>query len=218
MSQKKCPSCNAMSPASSKFCSECGTLLSGKKAVKETATKKNNSTRDTFIIVGVLAVVAIAYFMINKPVPVPQPPKQQAQQPSNPAHQDIEGMNALANLPTDYNTLVQIGNQTMDEGNYPMAAECYKRALAINSESVNVRTDYGACLHGMGLPERAIEEFMTVLRTHPEHTIANFNLGIVYYSMNTLDSAKAYFTKYISLESSGPTYDAAKKYLAEMEK
>ena len=216
MSQKKCPSCNAMSPANSKFCSECGSPLS-KKAAEKSKPVKSNTTRDTLIIVGVLAIAAIAYFVINKPVPVPKPP-QQSQQPTNPAHQDIEGMNALANLPTDYNTLVQIGIQTMDEGNYPMAAECYKRALAINSESVNVRTDYGACLHGMGLPDRAIEEFMTVLRTHPEHTIANFNLGIVYYSVNNIDSAKAYFNKYLSLETSGPTYEAAKKYLSEINK
>ncbi len=215
MSQKKCPSCSALAPTKSKFCPECGSPLS-KKTVKKSKPSKSNPTRDTLIIVGVLAVAAVGYFMMNKPEPVPEPPQQQVMDGS---HEGVEGMGGvLADLPTDYNTLIQIGNQTMDNGNFPMAAECYKRALSIKGDSPNVRTDYGACLHGMGLPERAIEEFMTVTNQYPEHTIANFNLGIVYYSIKQVDSAKTYFNKYLSLEKEGPTADAARNYLAEINK
>ena len=215
MSQKQCPSCNAQVAAQSKFCPECGTAMSQKK--KQNAQQnKNTSTRDTIIIVAVLVVAATSYFLINQPEPAPEPPQQQAQDGS---HQDVEGMtSALSNMPTDYNTLVQLGNQTMDQGNFPMAAEAYKRALNIKEDSPNVRTDYGACLHGMGLPQRAVEEFMTVTQKYPKHTIANFNLGIVYYSVDQIDSAKTYFDRFLTFETEGPTADAARNYLVEIKK
>ena len=123
-------------------------------------------------------------------------------------HPDVEGMGAMAaafaNLPTDYDGLVQMGNQTMDQGNYPMAAECYKRALAINGQSTDVRTDYGACLHGMGLADRAIAEFNKVLLEIPNHSVATYNLGIVYYNEKQYDSAKVYWNRYLELEPNGP--------------
>ena len=215
MSQKKCPSCNAQVAPQSKFCPECGSAMS-KKAAEKTSKSKNNSTRDTIIIVAVLAVVATGYFVINRPEPTPTQPPQQALDGS---HQDVDGMaSALQNMPTDYNSLVQLGNQTMDQGNFPMAAECYKRALILQEDSPNVRTDYGACLHGMGLPQRAIDEFMNVTFKYPKHTIANFNLGIVYYSISQPDSAKHYFNKFLSFETEGQTADAARKYLTELNK
>ncbi len=215
MSEKKCPSCNVMVEAKSKFCPECGTAMSQQIKQKAKPTK-NTSTRDTLILVAVLVIATAGYFVINQPEAPPQPPQQQVMDGS---HQDVEGMtSALSNMPTDYNTLVQLGNQTMDQGNFPMAAEAYKRALNIKEDSPNVRTDYGACLHGMGLPQRAIEEFMTVTQKYPKHTIANFNLGIVYYSVNQLDSAKTYFDRFLSFETTGQTADAARNYLAEIKK
>ena len=214
MSQKKCPSCNAQVAAQSKFCPECGSPISPNTALKAKHAK-GNSTRDTLIIISVIFVAAVSYFMINKPVSH----EEHAQHEVDPVHQDVEGMTSvLENMPTDYNSLVQLGNQTMDRKNFPLAAESYKRALKINGDSPDVRTDYGACLHAMGLPQRAIEEFMTVVQKNPEHTIANFNLGIVYYTLNQIDSAKTYFNKYLSLEATGPTSDAAKNYLKELNK
>lgn len=215
MSQKKCPSCNAQVASQSKFCPECGSPTS-KKAAEKKKPVKSNTTRDAIILVSVIVVAAVAYFMFNKPDFVPEPPSQQI---ADPTHENVEGMtSALGNLPNDYNSLVQLGNQTMDQKNFPMAAECYKRALKIKENSPNIRTDYGACLHGMGLPHRAIEEFMTVTKQYPKHTIANFNLGIVYYSVNQVDSAKIYFNKYLTFESTGPTADAARNYLTELNK
>ncbi len=218
MSQKKCPSCNAQVAEQSKFCPECGSSFSPNTAQKA-KSGKNNSTRDTLIIISVLVVAVVGYFLINKPVSLPAQADEHVHQEVDQNHQDVEGMeSALANMPTDYNSLVQLGNQTMDQKNFPLAAESYKRALEINGDSPDVRTDYGACLHAMGLPQRAIEEFMTVVQKNPEHTIANFNLGIVYYTLDQNDSAKTYFNKYLSLESTGPTADAAAKYLKELNK
>lgn len=218
MSQKKCPSCNAQVAEQSKFCPECGSPISP-STTQKTKPAKGNPMRDTLIIVSVIVIAAVGYFMINKPVSLPASQEEHVNQEVDPNHQDIEGMtSALGNLPNDYNSLVQLGNQTMDQKNFPMAAECYKRALKIKSDSSDIRTDYGACLYGMGLPERAIEEFMKVIKKYPKHRNANFNLGIVYYTLSQVDSAKTYFNKYLSLETTGPTADAAKNYLKELNK
>ncbi len=172
-------------------------------------------SKDTFIIVGVMLVVAVGYFFMNRPEKAPQ-----AEEVTH-SHSEVPGMDrsamtAMASLPTDYDALIQVGNQTMDEGNFPIAAEAYKRALAINGENPDVRTDYGACLHGMGLELRALEEFRMVLKDHPNHPIATFNMGIVYYNEQKTDSAKVYWEKYLSLEPEGNIANTVRQYLQQI--
>jgi len=128
------------------------------------------------------------------------------------------GMGAsMPELPTDYADLVNVGNHSMDDGNFALAAECYRRALVIDGSSPDVRTDFGACLHGMGLANRAAEEFKHVLAEYPDHKIASFNLGIVYFTTNQFDSSKAYFEQYLSKEPSGGQADAARDYIKQLE-
>ena len=190
--------------------------MSKKKA--EAVQKKpsgKSSMRDGLIIAAAIVIVGGGFLFYKSSQSVP--PQPVAEDSPHQAIDGMAGMGALANMPQDYNSLVAIGNQTMDQGNYAMAAESYRRALAIDGESPNVRTDYGACLHGMGLPERAIEEFYTVIVTHPEHGIANFNLGIVYYTLNNSDSARFYWEKYLSVEPNGGAAEQAREYLKTLD-
>lgn len=220
MPEIKCPVCNYKVAETAKFCPDCGAPMTTKKPKRKASGGKSNSLRDSLIIVGALAVIAIGYFIVKKPEAGPQPPQNQQQNFGGTDHPDVgadEGtMSVLANLPTDYNSLVRLGHQTMDAGNYALAAECYKRALAIDGSSHDVRTDYGACLHGMGLPERALQEFYRVIREHPEHSIANFNIGIVYYTIDQPDSAKFYWEKYLELDPNGNAAESARQYLKQV--
>ncbi len=118
-------------------------------------------------------------------------------------------------LPQDYTQLVDMGNRLMDRHNYALAAECYKRALEIRGDALDVRTDYGACLFGMGLPHRAVEEFREVLKREPFHAVANFNLGIVYHNLNQPDSARPYLQEYLKLEPDGQSVSVARRLLEE---
>jgi hypothetical protein len=119
--------------------------------------------RDGLTIAGLLFVIAVAYvgyhlLAMNSSAP----------EDAEMVHHDMsEGgmdaaMAALGNLPEDHETLVQMGNSFMDQGSFAVAAEIYKRALALK-DVPDVRVDYGACLHAMGLPLRAIEEFQRTI-------------------------------------------------------
>ncbi len=119
-------------------------------------------------------------------------------------------------IPGDYSTLVSRGNQLMDEGNFAMAAEYYRQALTINGESPDVRTDFGACLHGMGLAERAIEEFREVITKHPGHGVAHLNLGTVYFDLNQRDSARYYWERVITVNPDGRAARLARDFLAKL--
>lgn len=122
----------------------------------------------------------------------------------------------LANLPTDYPSLVQLGNELYDRQNFPMAAEVYRQALEIDGSSPDLRTDFGSCLHAMGLPHRALEEFRTVIGEHPEHAISRFNMGIVFHDLGQTDSARYYWEKYIAMDPGGTLAETAHKLLEEL--
>ncbi len=217
MTTISCPSCGHSAPAASKFCPECGASFKPGKG----NTTKSTGKRDSLIVVAALLVVAGGYFALRKPAPMPEALEQQASSGAqHPPITDESGksvdMPMLSDLPTDYKGLVNAGNQNMDGGQYPLAAECYRRALALDGSSADVRSDYGACLHGMGLPQRAIDEFRKVLAQDNKHTICNFNLGIVFRETQQLDSARFYWNKYIEMEPQGKAVDAARQFLKEI--
>lgn len=175
-------------------------------------TVKAKSYKDTLIIVAVVVVAAAGYFWYTRPA------KTASSQFKHPevAGMDSKMMGASLNLPVDYESLVALGNQSMDQGNFPLAAESYRRALTIKSDDPDIRTDYGACLHGMGLPHRALEEFRKVLKAHPNHGVANFNMGIVFYNEQVLDSARVYWEKYLQIEPEGNVAATVREFLAKM--
>lgn len=216
-----CPSCGQAVTPNAKFCSQCGAVVTAGAA----NGTKTTGMRDTFIVIGALAAVAAGYFILRRPAPKPEPePEPQATQQmgGNAQHPPMgdggmpTDMPQLANLPKDYAGLVDAGNQNMDHQEFALAAECYRRALQLDSSSANVRSDYGACLHGMGLPQRAIDEFRKVLKQDPTHAICSFNLGIVFNELKQVDSAKFYFKKYLKMAPTGEAAEAAKKGLKEL--
>jgi tetratricopeptide (TPR) repeat protein len=79
-----------------------------------------------------------------------------------------------------------------------------------------VQVDYGACLHGMGLPQRAIEEFNRVLKEHPSHALAAFNLGIVYYDLNEFDSARVYLQRSLDIDPDSKAAEGARQLLQDI--
>ncbi|MBI5266592.1 MAG: zinc-ribbon domain-containing protein [candidate division Zixibacteria bacterium] len=226
MTTISCPSCGHTAQTTAKYCPDCGANLKGRAGA---ATGKSTGMRDTIIIVAALLLAGTAYFVLRQPSPRPEAPVQSAnpadqglppQHPplTGPGSQEMAGaeMPQLNNLPTDYAGLVDAGNHHMDNAEFPMAAECYRRALAIDGKSVDVRTDYGACLHGMGLAKRALEEFQKVLAQDSKHTICIFNIGIVYNDLKQIDSSRYYWNRYLELEPNGKAAEQARHLLKQL--
>lgn len=171
--------------------------------------------RDTLILVAVVVLVAGGYLAVRTPTAQPDRAPVPPSTPSESVGSMDEAMRMLDELPQDFGTLVQQGNQFMDQGQYAIAAELYRRALDIRHEP-DVRVDYGACLHAMGLPLRAIEEFRAVVSDDPGHSIATFNLGIVFYDQQQPDSARKYFLRYLEIDPAGPAATQARSLLDQI--
>jgi tetratricopeptide (TPR) repeat protein len=212
MEENKCAKCGQNNKPQARFCSSCGSpMIAGDTGEPGTAGNRNNWRRDSLIMLALAVIVAVAYFGFRKG---PEPPHAQ----SAPAMAGHDNMPAeiLENLPTDYASLVQRGNEFMDQGNYPMAAEHYRRALAIDSNSADLRSDFGSCLHAMGLPQRALEEFRWIISTDSNHPIVLFNLGIVFQTLGETDSARYYWEKYLEIDPQGRPAEAARQYLKDL--
>jgi len=215
MSKIQCKSCRTEIDRSAKFCAECGSrqenLTHDQPDGKPDKSQKDKAFRfrESLITVGVVALITLGYFVIVEPEQIPKP-----DQPQQMTGHSEGGMEmTLPNLPEDFDGLVSVGDNYMDEGNFPLAAECYKRALEIDSTSVNVRSDFGSCLYGMGLGDRAIEEFRKVHAIDASHSIALFNLGVVFSGQGLSDSANFYMGKYLLLEPEGKAADRARELI-----
>ena len=156
-----------------------------------------------------MTVSVLFYVITVEPEPIPGPPRGGA----GPVQQQI----TVPDFPEDYNALLELGNEQMDMERYTIAAEAYKRALAIDPSSVNLRTDFGTCLYGMGLLESAVKEYMLVLETDPSHAIVHYNLATVYHDLNQIDSARGYWTKYLEIEPEGMAADNSRAFLKQLE-
>jgi tetratricopeptide (TPR) repeat protein len=211
MNAKHCENCGKAVGPEAKFCSGCGAPIGG--GVRKAAAQPTGSTgtRDLMILIGVVAIVILGYFLLRE---TPDDHQKAASAGAPPNHE--ESAQVLANLPDDYGTLVQIGNQFMDQQNFPLAAEIYRRALAIDGSSPNLRTDFGACLHSMGLDDRALIEFRQVVTDHPDHAISRFNMGIVFNGIGQPDSAAYYWRKFVEMAPDSPMAEAAQNFLNQL--
>ncbi len=207
MAKTTCPSCGKAVTPEAKFCPDCGTSMSNAPRSKSKAKKAGKPIRTNVIAVGVIAVFSLAYFAFSSPTPAPEPGQQ--------VNQGDMHSQVLDNLPNNYEDLVTSGHRYYDNGEYLIAAEIYRRALDIDGSSGDLRTDYGACLSAIGLPDRALDEFRTVLSSEPSHAIAHFNLGLVHYNQKAIDSARFYWQRYLELDPNGQAADAARSYLKE---
>lgn len=174
MSEKRCSHCGAPVQENEKYCSDCGFPV-GRRGVGRILS-------DHIIVVAILALVALAYIgygtvIAKKPAPAKQiTPPAQGMPP-------IEMDQFLDGLPTDFSSLVSMGNALMDQGQYQFAVVCYERALEQDSSATDVWVDLGTCEHALGHNEAAIGNFQQALALNPHHQIARFNLGIVYYTL-----------------------------------
>jgi protein O-mannosyl-transferase len=94
--------------------------------------------------------------------------------------------------PNDYQTLVILGNTYFDAKKWLDAEKMYEKALAIKSDDISVRTDYGITFVERENPDydRAIKEFQTSLKIDPKHEQTLFNLALAYLKKGDMKNAQ----------------------------
>lgn len=88
-------------------------------------------------------------------------------------------LEAVNSNPTDFDSLVKLGDVYYDGQQFPTAIQYYERALAIHPENPDVRTDLGTAYWYTGNADKAIAEMETSFKYKPGHPQTLFNLGWV---------------------------------------
>ncbi len=161
----------------------------GERSEVDEKGRRGNLGRDALIIVGLLAVVGVAYSIAN-----------------------LVGQKSRV-LSHDIVRIVMIGNQLMDTGRFEEAIAHYDRALAADSTLVDVMVDRGSCYFALDRYEEAVSDFMTALSVVPDHATAQFNLGIAYSALGRDSLAVACWVRCLDLQPEGYLADRARELL-----
>lgn len=214
MADKNCLKCGKQIKSDDKFCPACG------HPVGQSLGPVKGKRIDHYIIIGTLLVVALIYvgylaFSSSSDQTTPHTKFSAQQQPMG-MPVDIESF--VENLPTEFSSLVSMGNALMDQGQFELAIECYTRALAEKPEDTNVRVDLGTCQHSVGKSEAAIANFKKALEYDPRHLVAKFNLGIVYRALQDDNEAVEWLNKLLEENPSPEMRQQAQQLIREIKK
>jgi len=181
MKNKTCHKCGEVLSFQSTYCPACNTRV---KVIRGSAAPWKNH----MFLITVLALAAVAYVALTVSSES-ETPRFGAEHGQMAAEAQPDMNEFINSLPTEFEPLVKMGNAVMDQGNYAMAIECYKRAVDLNPEASDVMIDLGTCYHGLGRNEDALFWFNKGLELDPKNMIGRFNKGIVYFTLG--DSATA---------------------------
>ena len=84
-----------------------------------------------------------------------------------------------AQNPQDPQIRLQLANYLYDKQYYDLAIEWYQKALALDPNNVNARTDLGTAYFYSGDPREAIQQYNKALVASPNHEPTIFNLIVV---------------------------------------
>lgn len=106
-----------------------------------------------------------------------------------------------------------------EKGLYYEAVNAYKRAIELDTTSVEARMGLGEVFEDKGLYREAIEEYRRVIDMDGKHTGAMYNLAIVYEKVDPRE-AIAQWERYVALASQLPSekdwVDVARQHLRKL--
>src|SRR6185503_12271327 len=85
------------------------------------------------------------------------------------------------------------GVLAMKAGKWPAAADLFRKGLALDPESAQLRHGLGLALYWMKNGDGAATEFEEVLRRSPDHVETHVSLGILYAERNRFRDALVHF-------------------------
>jgi tetratricopeptide (TPR) repeat protein len=125
--------------------------------------------------------------------------------PADPLMRDIE---LLLESPEAYNVR---GGQALDAGDWPAAADYFRKGLTIAPDDLSLRHRLGTALAQSGDARGAAEQFEEVIRRSPSHARAHFSLGVILNEAGLHEEAITRFSTALKHE---PGYTQARVQLA----
>ncbi len=162
--------------------------------------KKNEVTKETLIIVGLICF--IAGYAVNGLIDgLSNLSRQSDTSNSNIIEQQNTGnrdehsqieilIEQLKKNPEDTASWINLGNIYFDSDKYDEAIEAYLKALELDPENPDVLSDLGVMYRRSGKSSNAISAFEEAFRVDPTHTMSLFNKGIVqFYDLDLKNEA-----------------------------
>jgi tetratricopeptide (TPR) repeat protein len=111
----------------------------------------------------------------------------------------------VAQDPKNVKAWIALGNDYFDTHQPQKSIDAYANALALEPNNPDVLTDQGVMYRELGVPEKALANFLKANQVAPRHFQSLFNAGVV-YAYDLKDSKKAVETwnKIIAADPSGP--------------
>jgi TPR repeat protein len=115
---------------------------------------------------------------------------------------------------SDFETSVNKGNAAFDQGNHAEAIGYYQHALELQPNDANVLTDVAVSYRSMGQSNKAIQSLEKALRIYPEHEVAMYNLGIIYfYDLNDKEKAAQIWNKFMRVSKNNAVVSQVREIL-----
>ena len=183
-------------------------------------TKKKKQIPQTNYVIGIfialaIVIVAVEYFRSPSGDTHVHTPAIQQAQPTDPSVlTEITNLEAkIKSDPKDSDALLQLANRLHDAKFYPRAIETYKQFLVLKPNDADARVDMAICYYETGDASQAVREIESVVKKHPKHQMAAFNLGVIQLSSGNLEESKKWLKKAVDIDSLSPAGQRARDLL-----
>jgi cytochrome c-type biogenesis protein CcmH/NrfG len=126
---------------------------------------------------------------------------------------------AIQANPRDFDALRELGNINFDQRNYKEATSWYSKALAVQPNNLDVRTDMATTMFYSEDFDGSLSEFKKILEIEPGRPQALFNIGVAYlHGKNDPTSALASWEKLVALNPNYPQVGLVKEQIAALKR
>jgi len=102
---------------------------------------------------------------------------------------------AFSQQTSDLEDLLASARKAQTERNFEAAAEYYRRAVALQPDIAELRTNLGLMYYQTGKDQQAIDALLQALRLKPELFVPNLFLGLEYVKQKRFDNALPYLVR-----------------------
>jgi predicted O-linked N-acetylglucosamine transferase (SPINDLY family) len=113
----------------------------------------------------------------------------------------VEPLAPTIETPLDAATALRRGNEHVAAGHLERAMQCFRQALALDTQSVAARINLAFAMQGSGQSQQAVPLLLEVVAMAPDNADAHFMLGNEYLRTRQLPEARQHLERAVALQS-----------------